>query len=71
MENVELLLENLVSINSQILDELRDMKSDISSILEELNWAGEHTFAEKVTDGLTEIESSLDAIDTSICSLDV
>lgn len=41
LDNVEFLLEQLVSINQDLLIEVKDLKAEVK---EELNWTGTHTY---------------------------
>ena len=65
-ENIEILLENLISVNEKILDELCEIKSGISEITNELNWVGEHTYAKVVHDELNNISTKLESIDCTL-----
>lgn len=67
--NIEMLLENLISVNEQILDALNDIKWDISSIKNELDWTQEYSHAKKVYEGLNEISDKLDTIDINTSNL--
>jgi hypothetical protein len=65
-EKLECLLERLVTTNEMILDELRDIRSGISELKDEFNWAGEFTYGKMVYEGLNSIESNLDSVESSI-----
>lgn len=43
-EKLECLLERLVTTNEMILDELRDIRSGVSKLKDEFNWADEFTY---------------------------
>ncbi|MGA4532182.1 hypothetical protein ACPA1H_17740 [Ectopseudomonas chengduensis] len=69
-ENIELLLEKLININEAILDKLDDVKYEVSTIKDELDWIKEHSYAKVVYDGIHEISSKLDTIEMGISSID-
>ncbi len=58
-ENIEALLENLVSINAEILSTLQDIKADIGTIKNELDYTREDTHSGVHLDKLDQIESAL------------
>ncbi|WP_095077036.1 hypothetical protein [Pseudomonas sp. Irchel s3h17] len=69
-ENIEMLLERLVTINEEISGKLDDVKYDLGAIKEELNWVGEHTYAKVVYDGLNDITEKLHAVEMGITSIE-
>jgi hypothetical protein len=76
-ENIEILLESLITVNQQILLELIDVKGDISEIkvgiseiIKELDWSEDLSLGGKINDSLTGIESSLDSINIDTSSID-
>jgi hypothetical protein len=76
-ENIEILLESLITVNQQILLELIDVKGDISEIkvgiseiIKELDWSEDLSLGGKINDSLTSIESSLDSINIDTSSID-
>lgn len=68
-ENIELLLEKLVAINEEVSEKLDDIKYDLASIKDELNWVGEHTYAKVVYEGLNNIEMRLIGIESNTSGL--
>lgn len=63
-EHLEYLLSTLINVNENILESLNDIKYDINTIKEELNWVEDHSYAKKVCDSLHQIELNL--IDISV-----
>ncbi|KAB2825909.1 hypothetical protein [Aliivibrio finisterrensis] len=70
-ENLEYLLERLITVNEQILETVTDIKSEVQEINKELNWVEEHSYAKVIYDGLNAIESKLDTIDSGISNIDI
>jgi hypothetical protein len=80
-ENIEVLLESLITVNQQILLELIDVKGDISEIkvgiseiIKELDWSENLSLGGKILDSLTNIESPLDSltnIESSLYSINL
>lgn len=70
-ENLEYLLERLITVNEQILETVTDIKSEVQEINKELNWVEEHSYAKVIYDGLNAIESKLDTIDLGISNIDI
>ena len=70
-ENLEYLLERLITVNEQILETVTDIKSEVQDINKELNWVEEHSYAKVIYDGLNAIESKLDTIDLGISNIDI
>ena len=70
-ENLEYLLERLITVNEQILETVIDIKSEVEDINKELNWVEEHSYAKVIYDGLNAIESKLDTIDLGISNIDI
>ena len=68
---LESLLERLISINEDVLSELSEIKSELSEIKEEFNWIGEHTYGKVVYDGINEISSKLDSVESGISNIDI
>lgn len=66
---LELLLTQLISVNEQILDELRDVKFDISEIKDELSWIKPNSFADRVCEKLSDIEMGISGIETNTSGL--
>jgi hypothetical protein len=62
-QNLELLMERLITVNEKVLSELTEIKSELSDLKEEFNWVGEHTYGKVVYDGINEIASKLDSIE--------
>lgn len=62
-QNLELLMERLITVNEEVLSQLTEIKLELSELKEELNWVGEHSYGKIVYDGLNEITSKLDSID--------
>ena len=59
-------LQQLVSLNENILEALIDIKSDLGEIREELNWTSEHSHSKMHLDKLEEIDSKLFDISLSM-----
>ncbi|GAA0538817.1 hypothetical protein GCM10009098_02940 [Rheinheimera aquimaris] len=59
-------LQQLVSLNENILEALLDIKSDLTEIREELNWTKEHSHSKMHLDKLEEIDSKLFDISLSM-----
>jgi len=70
-EVIEALLEQLVSTNERILNELVEVKQDISEIREELNWVGEHSFAKMIYERVDEASDKLGEIQGLAFNIDM
>lgn len=70
-EVIEALLEQLVSTNESILNELVEVKQDISEIREELNWVGEHSFAKMIYERVDEASDKLGEIQGLAFNIDM
>jgi len=70
-EVIEALLEQLVSTNESILNELVEVKQDISDIKEELNWVGEHSFAKMIYERVDEASDKLGEIQGLAFNIDM
>lgn len=46
-EHLEYLLSTLINVNEKNLESLNDIKYDINTIKEGLNWVGDHSYAKK------------------------
>lgn len=69
-ENIEMLLERLVTINEEISEKLDEVKYELGAIKEELNWVGEHTYAKVVYDGMNDITDKLHAVEMGIIGIE-
>jgi len=65
-EEVIALLERLVLVNENVLDTLCDIKSELATINEELDWTKEHSHSKMHLDKLEEIESKLFEIEINL-----
>lgn len=70
-QNIEILLERLISVNEQILEKLDDVKYELGAIKEEFNWVGNLTYGKMVNDSLSEITEKLINIESGILSIDI
>ncbi|WP_305811426.1 hypothetical protein [Photobacterium leiognathi] len=69
-ENLEYLLEKLISVNEQILETVIDIKSEVQNINKELNWVEEYSYAKMVYGSLKEIELKLFSIDSGVSTVE-
>lgn len=65
-ENMEVLFLRLIEVNETISEQLTDIRSDLSEIRTEMNWAEELSFAKQVYDTLNSIDSQLGSIDVAL-----
>jgi len=68
---IESLLEQLVTTNENILNELVEVKQDIAEIREELNLVGEHAFAKVMYDRANEASDKLGEIEGLLSNIDM
>lgn len=69
-ESIELLLERLININEAILDKLDDIKNEVTTIKDELDWSQDYSYAKIVNDGLNEITTKLEIIEMEVSSIE-
>lgn len=65
-EKVIALLERLVLVNENVLDTLCDIKSELATINEELDWTKEDSHSKMHLGKLEEIESKLFEIEINL-----
>lgn len=68
-DNAEALLARLVEVNENISNQLSDLKSEISEMRSELNWADDLSFGKQVYDYLSSIDHHLHGIQWDISML--
>ncbi len=61
-ENLELLMERLISINEQILDRLDNIQSDMAEVRRELDSTVQHSYAQASLNDLHNIIMELQSI---------
>ena len=78
MENVENTLIDLLAVNVRILEEIQLLNNRLieisvatDSIRDELSVYSEFSFASKVEEGLDNIDSSINSVDSTLATLDL
>ena len=62
---VENLLERMVSINQDLLTEIRELNAEVTAVKAELNHFTGSSYGQMVYEGLNTIERKLDSIDSN------